>query len=60
MDQSAVAAMVAPDATFERRTAVGVLIAGRVNGTVRPLLDWRGALAFGAALGLVVGLLRRR
>ena len=32
--------------------------AGR--GAVRPLLDWRGALAFGAALGLVVGLLRRR
>jgi len=27
---------------------------------VRPLLDWRGALAFGAALGVVLGILRRR
>ena len=27
---------------------------------VKALLDWRGALAFGAAAGLVIGLLRRR
>jgi hypothetical protein len=36
------------------------LIARRVTGDVRVLLDWRGALAFGAIAGLVVGLLRRR
>jgi hypothetical protein len=51
--------MAAVDVTLERATAVGILIAGRVNGSVRPLLDWRSALAFGAAFGLVVGLLRR-
>ena len=35
-----------------------VLIAQRVEGDVRTLLDWRGALAFGAAFGLVAGLAR--
>jgi hypothetical protein len=39
---------------------VGLLLANRVDGDVRTLLDWRGALAAGAAIGLVVGLLRRR
>ena len=33
-----------------------VLIAGRVEGNVRTLLDWRGALALGAAFGVVMGL----
>jgi hypothetical protein len=37
-----------------------MLIAGRVEGNVRTLLDWRGAIAFGAAFGLVAGLVRRR
>jgi hypothetical protein len=37
-----------------------VLIAGRVDGTVRPILDWRGALAFGVAFAVVSGILRRR
>jgi hypothetical protein len=60
LEQTAVAGMAAVDVTLERATAVGILIAGRVNGSVRPVLDWRGALAFGAAFGLVVGLLRRR
>jgi hypothetical protein len=30
-----------------------------VEGEIRTLLDWRGALALGAALGLVLGLVRR-
>jgi hypothetical protein len=30
-----------------------------VGGDVRVLLDWRGALAFGAAFGLLAGLLGR-
>ena len=39
---------------------VGILLAQRVEGDVRALLDWRGALVAGAALGIVLGLLRRR
>jgi hypothetical protein len=29
-----------------------------VDGTVTPLLDWRGAIAAGAAVGLVLGVFR--
>ena len=47
-------------ATFDRPSGVLMLIAGRVDGPVKALLDWRAALAFGAAFGLVVGLVRRR
>jgi hypothetical protein len=34
------------------------LVAQRVEGSVRTLFDWRGALAFGAAFGVVAALLR--
>ena len=37
-----------------------LLLAGRRKDRSGPLLDWRGALAFGAAFGLLVGLFRRR
>jgi hypothetical protein len=60
VEQAAVAVMLAAEVTVERTTAVGILIARRVEGTVRPVLDWRGALAFGAGLGLLLGILRRR
>jgi hypothetical protein len=52
--------MAAAHVTIERTTAVGILIAKQVDGSVRPLLDWRGALALGASLGLLLGVLRRR
>ena len=52
--------MIAAHARFERNAGTLVLIAGRVEGNVRTLLDWRGALALGAAIGVTVGLLRRR
>jgi hypothetical protein len=54
--QSFVRTLIARNVTFERPSAVLVMIAGRVEGDVRPLLDWRGALAAGAALGIVTGL----
>jgi hypothetical protein len=60
IEQAGVAAVAAAHVTIERTTAVGILIAGRVDGAVRPILDWRGALALGAAIGLVARLLRRR
>ena len=52
--------MIANEVHAERTTGVLVLLARRVDGDVRTLLDWRGALAFGAAFGIVSALLRRR
>ena len=37
-----------------------MLIARKVEGDVRTLLDWRGAIAFGAAFGIIVSLFRGR
>jgi hypothetical protein len=59
VEQSFVRTLVAGEVRIERATGVGILIARKVVGDVRVLLDWRGALAFGAAFGLVVGLIRR-
>jgi hypothetical protein len=59
IDQSAVGALIGGRVTLRQPSAVGILIAGRVDGTVRPVLDWRGALALGAMIGLLVGILRR-
>jgi hypothetical protein len=58
--QSLVQTIVANEVVVERPSAVLFLVARRVSGDVRVLLDWRGALAFGAAFGVLVGLLRRR
>lgn len=60
VEQAVVRTLVANEVTVERTTGVLVLIARRVEGDVRTVLDWRGALAFGAAFGALVGLLRRR
>lgn len=60
LEQGLVGAVVTGRATFERTTGVVVLIAGRVDGPVKALLDWRGALAFGAAFAAITALVRRR
>lgn len=60
IEQAGVRTIVANHVTAERTTGVVFLLARRVEGDVRAVLDWRGALAFGAAFGLIVGLLRRR
>jgi hypothetical protein len=59
VDQSLVSTLIADGVTFRQPSAVLVLIARQVDGTVRPLLDWRGALAAGAVAGILIGLLRR-
>jgi hypothetical protein len=59
IEQSFVRTLVANEVRVERATGVGILLARRVVGDVRVLLDWRGALAFGAAAGFVMGLVRR-
>jgi hypothetical protein len=59
VDQSLVGTLVGGSITVRQPSAIGILIAGRVEGSIRPILDWRGALAFGAAYALVVAILRR-
>ena len=51
--------VVANHVSMERGSNAIIVLARRVDGDVRALLDWRGALAFGAALGVVIGLVRR-
>jgi hypothetical protein len=60
VDQGLIGTAFAGKVTFERPSGVFLLLAGRTEGPVKALLDWRGALAFGAAMGAIVGLLRRR
>lgn len=60
VDQGLVGTAIAGKVTFERPSGVFLLIAGKTDGPVNALLDWRGALAFGAVFGVVTGLIRRR
>jgi hypothetical protein len=60
LEQSVVRSLIANNVHAERTTGVLFLVARRVEGDVRTLLDWRGALAFGAALGVVSAVLRGR
>jgi len=60
LEQTVVRTMIANNVHADRPTGVLLLIARRVEGDVRTLLDWRGALAFGAAFGLITSLFRRR
>ena len=51
--QGIVRTLIAQRVTVTRPTGVLVMIAARVEGEVRPVLDWRGALVAGLAIGLV-------
>ena len=59
VEQAFVRTMVAQEVTIHRPSAVLFLIAQRVSGDVKVLLDWRGAVAFGAAFGIFAGLFGR-
>jgi hypothetical protein len=59
VEQSFVRTLVAQNVEVRRPSVVLCLIAQRVSGDVRVLMDWRGALAFGAAFGLLAGLVGR-
>jgi hypothetical protein len=58
LDRAAARVVIAAEVTT-RQTAVVFLLARRVSGEMRVLFDWRGALAFGAAVGVVLTLLTR-
>jgi hypothetical protein len=58
LEQGIVRTMLAQRVVINRPSAVLVMIAQHVSGDIRPLLDWRGALAAGAAFGLVTALFR--
>lgn len=60
VEQGIVGTVVANHVTVARPSLVGLVLARNVHGEVRALLDWRGALAFGAVVGVLMGLLRRR
>jgi hypothetical protein len=53
LETAAAATVIGGHVDVGPRAAVAVLIAGHVEGDVRPLFDWRGAAAFGAAFALV-------
>jgi hypothetical protein len=58
LDNAAARMVVAADVKVQR-SAIMVLIARRVSGDVRVLVDWRGAIAFGAVAGIIGGVLAR-
>jgi len=60
IEQAGVRGIIANNVHIERTTGVFIMVARHVEGDVRTLLDWRGAIAFGAAFGAVVSLFRRR
>jgi hypothetical protein len=63
MEQTAVGNVLANHVTFDRQSFAGVVIARSVEGNVRTLLDWKGALAVAGVLGAVsaaLAIVRRR
>lgn len=60
LEQAIVRTVIARDVVVRRPSAVVFLIARRVEGDVRALLDWRAALAFGVAFGVIARLFGRR
>jgi hypothetical protein len=59
IEQAGARTVIANTATFDKTSGALIVIAAKAEGNVRTLLDWRGALAFGAAFGILVGLIRR-
>ena len=59
IEQAGARTVIASTATFDKTSGALIVIAAKAEGNVRTLLDWRGALAFGAAFGILVGLVRR-
>ena len=59
IEQSFVRTVVGGRVHLGQGSVAGIVLAGRVDGPGRPLLDWRGGLALGAVAG-IAWLLGRR
>jgi hypothetical protein len=57
LGQSAALVVVAREAEIGAGSAALLVVAREVRGDVKPIVDWRGALALGAGFGAVVTLL---
>jgi hypothetical protein len=53
-------AVVADQATVEEGSSTFLVVSRSFTGDVKPTVDWRVAMAFGAGLGLVLSIFRRR
>jgi hypothetical protein len=60
IEQGGIRTVIANHVTFGRGSGAFLVIARTVDGPGRVLVDWRGAIAAGAAFGLVTALVRRR
>ncbi len=62
VEQSLVRSVVANRLEAGPSTAIMIAVARRIDGQAKVLLDWRGALAFGAVLGAAaaIGMVARR
>lgn len=58
VEQSVVRSVVANRVQVGPTTAIGFVIARRIDGNPRVLFDWRGALALATVLGAFAGILR--
>lgn len=58
-DGGAAFAIMTDKATLDPESSVFLLIAGSTTGDVKPVLDWRAALAVGAGFAFVLTALRR-
>jgi hypothetical protein len=58
LEQALVRAVVANTVQAGPATGILVAVARRIDGEAKILVDWRGALAFGAALGAFLALIR--
>jgi hypothetical protein len=60
ISQGGAQSIVAANVTLEKQSGTFILLARKVEGDVRTVLDWRGALAIGAVLAIGVRILARR
>ena len=58
VEQALVRAVVANTVQTGPSTGILFAVARRIDGEAKILLDWRGALAFGGALGAFLALIR--
>jgi len=60
LEQAGVRTVIANHVTMGRQSGALVVLARTVDGDGRALLDWRGAMALGAAFAVLTALLRGR